>query len=135
VIDRKIKTILVKNIKKKTWRHSRCKMGSPDLEEFAASCSQNLYGRCISMLCFPINKMVTPPMFHGGHSLQCVMSICWPQPSSHPLIRLFILPPSGFALATSKTHTTVEKSFSVPTISFNIVQTETRKTQQIITTQ
>jgi hypothetical protein len=30
---------------------SRCKMGSPDLREFASACTQNLYVRRSSALC------------------------------------------------------------------------------------
>jgi hypothetical protein len=32
------------------WGYSRCKMGSPDLQEFAAAHTQNLYTRRSSML-------------------------------------------------------------------------------------
>jgi hypothetical protein len=32
------------------WGRSRCKVGSPDLQEFAAGRTQNLYARCSSAL-------------------------------------------------------------------------------------
>jgi hypothetical protein len=32
------------------WERSRCKMGSPDLQEFAAARTQNLYARRSSVL-------------------------------------------------------------------------------------
>jgi hypothetical protein len=33
------------------WGHPRCKMGSPDLHEFAAARTQNLFARRSNVLC------------------------------------------------------------------------------------